>query len=108
MMDALKPTGKQFDDFIGLYNSPAWPSDGVGLPTEMGEAIYSGKRLYITYVDKDGEQTERWVTPMQVIGLADYIYLRGYCHLRKSERTFRLDRILKVKVGLINGNRRGG
>jgi DNA polymerase-3 subunit epsilon len=102
MMDALKPTGKQFEDFIGLYNSPAWPRDGVGLPTEMGEAIYSGKRLYITYVDKDGEQTERWVTPMQVIGLADYIYLRGYCHLRKSERTFRLDRILKVQVEVKN------
>jgi DNA polymerase-3 subunit epsilon len=98
MMDALKPIGKQFDEFIGLYNSPAWPRDGVGLPTEMGEAIYSGKRLFITYIDKSGEQTERWVTPMQVIGLSDYIYLRGFCHLRNDERTFRLDRIVRVRV----------
>lgn len=98
MMDALKPTGKQFDEFIGLYSSPAWPRDGVGLPTELGEAIYGGKRLLITYIDKSGEQTERWVTPIQVLGLADYIYLRGYCHLRQSERTFRLDRIVSVKV----------
>ncbi|HEY3311255.1 MAG TPA: exonuclease domain-containing protein [Anaerolineales bacterium] len=98
MMDALKKTGKQFDEFIGLYNSPAWPRDGVGLPTEIGEAIYSGKRLLITYIDKDGEQTERWVTPLQVLGLSDYIYLRGYCHLRGGERTFRLDRIVRVRV----------
>jgi DNA polymerase-3 subunit epsilon len=98
MMDALKPTGKLLDDFIGIYNSPAWPSDGIQLPTELGEAIYSGKRVEISYIDKDGEQTRRWITPMQVMGLQDYIYLRAYCHLRKDERTFRLDRIVEVRV----------
>ena len=98
MMEALKPTGKRLDDFIGIYNSPAWPNDGIQLPTELGEAIYSGKRIEITYVDKDGEKTTRWITPIQVIGLQDYIYLRAYCHLREDERTFRLDRIVEVRV----------
>lgn len=98
MMEALKPTGKLLDDFIGIYNSPAWPNDGIQLPTELGEAIYGGKRIEITYIDKDGEQTRRWITPIQVIGLQDYIYLRAYCHLREDERTFRLDRIVKVRV----------
>jgi len=98
MMDALKPAGKSLDDFIGLYNSPAWPNDGIQLPTQLGEAIYSGKRLQITYVDKDGEMTERWVTPLQVLGLTDYLYLRAFCHLRNDERTFRLDRIVEVRV----------
>jgi DNA polymerase III subunit epsilon len=100
MMDSLKPTGKQFDEFIGLYSSPAWPHDGIQfqLPTELNELIQSGKRLFITYIDKEGERTERWVTPMQVLGLSDYIYLRGYCHLRNDERTFRLDRIVSIKV----------
>jgi len=98
MLDVLKASGMQFDRYIGLYNSPAWPRDGIGLPTQMGEAIYSGKRLLLKYIDRDGEQTERWVTPMQVLGLSDYIYLRGYCHLRKSERTFRLDRIVSMSV----------
>lgn len=98
MMDALKPSGKLLDDFIGIYNSPAWPRDGIQLPTELGEAIYSGKRVEITYVDKDGETTRRWITPMQVMGLQDYLYLRAYCHLREDERTFRLDRIVEVRV----------
>ena len=35
---------------------------------------------------------------MQVLGLSDYIYLRAYCHLREDERTFRLDRIVEVRV----------
>jgi DNA polymerase III subunit epsilon len=98
MMDALKGTGKTLEDFIGLYNSPAWPNDGIQLPTTLGEAIYGGRRLNITYVDKGGKQTTRLVTPIQVMGLADYIYLRAYCHLRKSERTFRLDRIVKISM----------
>ncbi len=98
MLDALKPRGKHFEEFIGLYNSPAWPRDGIQLPTGLGEAIYSGKRLFITYIDKDGEKTARWVTPLQVIGLADYLYMRAFCHLREGERTFRLDRIVSLSV----------
>ncbi len=98
MMDALKELNKPLDDYIGIYNSPAWPDEGIQLPIELGEAIYGGKRMLIRYVDKDGEQTERWVTPRQVIGLSDYIYLQAYCHLREAERSFRLDRIVHVSV----------
>jgi DNA polymerase-3 subunit epsilon len=95
MMDALKPLGKKVDDFIGLYNSPAWPRDGIQLPTGLGEAVTCGRRIHITYVDAAGERTARWITPLQVLGLSDYIYLRAYCHLRQAERSFRLDRIVE-------------
>ena len=98
MMDALKSANKPLDDFIGIYNSPAWPEEGVYLPTELSEAINSGKRLFIKYMDKDGEISERWITPKDVIGLSDYIYLQAYCHSREAERTFRLDRILGVEI----------
>ncbi len=98
MMDSLKPMDKPLDDFIGIYNSPAWPEEGVYLPTELSEAIHSGKRLFIKYMDKDGETSERWISPKDVIGLSDYIYLQAYCHTREAERTFRLDRILGVEV----------
>jgi DNA polymerase III subunit epsilon len=98
MMDSLKPNGKPLDDYIGIYNSPAWPQEGVYLPTELSEAINSGKRLFIKYMDKGGEISERWISPREVIGLADYIYLQAYCHTRNAERTFRLDRIIEVAV----------
>ena len=54
--------------------------------------------MFIKYVDGDGEETERWITPKQVTGLKDYIYLQAYCHLREDERSFRLDRIVHVEV----------
>ena len=98
MMDALKANGKPLDDYIGIYNSPAWPAEGIYLPTELSEAINSGKRLFIKYMDKDGETSQRWISPTEVVGLADYIYLQAYCHTREAERTFRLDRIIEVAV----------
>jgi DNA polymerase III epsilon subunit family exonuclease len=98
MMDRLKQFNKPLDDYIGIYNSPAWPNEGIQLPTELGEAIYSNRRLFIKYIDGGGEETQRWITPKQVMGLADYIYLQAHCHLRNAERSFRLDRIVEVQV----------
>ena len=98
MMEQMKQFNKPLDEYIGIYNSPAWPDEGIELPTELGEAIYSNKRMFIRYVDGDDGETERWITPKQVMGLKDYIYLQAYCHLREDERSFRLDRIVEVKV----------
>ena len=98
MMDGLKQYNRPLDDYIGIYNSPVWPNDGIQLPTELGEAIYSNKRIFIRYVDGDGNMSERWITPKQVMGLADYVYLQAHCHLRNAERNFRLDRIVEVKI----------
>ena len=98
MMDGLKQFNKPLDEYIGIYNSPVWPNEGIQLPTELGEAIYSQKKLFIRYVDTKGEQTERWITPKQVMGLSDYVYLKAHCHLRNDERNFRLDRIIEVRV----------
>ena len=98
MMEAVQPPGGKLDDFIGIYNSPTWPNDGIQLPVELDEAIQSGKRLYINYTDSKGQRSERWVTPYQVTGLSDYLYLRAYCHLRNAERSFRLDRVVRIGV----------
>ena len=98
MMESLKQFNKPLDEYIGIYNSPVWPNDGIQLPTELGEAIYGSKRMFIRYVNGEGEKTERWITPKQVMGLSDYVYLKAHCHLRNAERNFRLDRIIEVKV----------
>ena len=98
MMESLKELNKPLDDYIGIYNSPVWPNDGIQLPTELGEAIYSNKPMFIRYVNGEGQVTERWITPKQVMGLSDYVYLKAHCHLRNDERNFRLDRIIEVKV----------
>jgi DNA polymerase-3 subunit epsilon len=104
MMDGLKEFKRPIDDYIGIYNSPVWPNEGIQLPTELGEAIYSQKKLLIRYVDGDNKQTERWITPKQVMGLSDYVYLKAHCHLRNAERNFRLDRIIEIRVEIENEN----
>jgi DNA polymerase III epsilon subunit family exonuclease len=98
MMEQLKGYNKPLDEYIGIYNSPAWPDEGIQLPTMLGEAIYGGKRMFIRYVDGKENVSERWITPKQITGLADYVYLTAHCHLRDAERNFRLDRIFEVKV----------
>ncbi|MGB7874010.1 MAG: exonuclease domain-containing protein [Anaerolineales bacterium] len=98
MMEAIQPPGGKLDEYIGIYNSPAWSKDSVQLPTELNEAIQSEKRLFITYLDGKGNRSERWVTPFQVIGLSDYLYLHAHCHLRNAERSFRLDRVIKIGI----------
>jgi DNA polymerase III subunit epsilon len=98
MMEAIRPPGGKLDDFIGIYNSPTWPDDGIHLPVELNESIKSGARMRITYVDGMGNRSKRWITPYQVIGLSDYLYLNAYCHLRNAERSFRLDRILDISI----------
>jgi DNA polymerase III epsilon subunit family exonuclease len=98
MMESMKQFNKPLEEYIGIYNSPVWPNDGIQLPTELGEAIYANKRLFIRYMDGDGRETRRWIMPKQVMGLSDYVYLQAHCHLRNAERNFRLDRIIEVRV----------
>jgi DNA polymerase-3 subunit epsilon len=98
MLEAIKPPGGALDEFIGIYNSPVWSKDSIQLPTELEEVIQGGSRLHITYVDGKGKRSKRWITPYQVIGLSDYLYLHAHCHLRKAERSFRLDRVIEVSV----------
>jgi DNA polymerase III epsilon subunit family exonuclease len=98
MLDSLKSINVDFNSFIGIYNSPTAPREAIQLPTRLAEALKSGKRLFIAYTDKSGEQTRRWIQPIEVIQLQDYIYLRAMCQLREEERTFRLDRITSIKV----------
>ncbi len=97
LMEGLRGM-KDLNDFIGIYNSPAWPREAFELPTRLAEAVKAQQKIHITYVDREGETTERDITPLQVTGLADYIYLRAHCHLRNDERSFRLDRITEFKA----------
>jgi DNA polymerase III epsilon subunit family exonuclease len=70
----------------------------IPLPPDIAEAISSGKRLFLKYVDGRGEQTERWVTPLHINGFEDALSLVAFCHLRGEKRQFRLDRIVEMKI----------
>ena len=74
------------------------PTIAEPLPPEITEALASGKRLFLEYVDAEGEKTTRRVTPQQIIGAGDTLSLVAYCYLRDATRQFRLDRIVKMEI----------
>lgn len=74
------------------------------LPPALEEALRSHRKLFVRYVDEFGGKTERWISVMDVRAQKDaraqkeYIYVRAFCHLREAERSFRLDRVVEMKV----------
>lgn len=68
------------------------------LPPLVQEALASKKDLLIRYVDQKGTETQRRITPKQILVLRDYIYVSAYCHLRNEDRSFRLDRITEIEI----------
>jgi DNA polymerase-3 subunit epsilon len=86
------------DEIIDRYVSPMETPVALDLPPLIEEAFASKKRLFICYMDKKGRETQRWITPKQVLALNDYIYVAAHCHLRDEERYFRLDRIVEMKL----------
>lgn len=104
-----------FDYIVGELNPPtlgdllhmqggtvAWADTSVRedlpLPPALEEALRSQRKLFMCYVDEFGSKTERWVSVMDVRAQKEYIYVRAFCHLRDAERSFRLDRVVEMKV----------
>jgi len=66
------------------------------------KAIDSGHFLEITYLKSKDEKSKRLIKPRRV-GQMEYLGkgfmgLTAYCHSRKEERTFRVDRILTMRL----------
>ena len=57
------------------------------------DAVAAGTQLEFDYLSSRGERERRRVDPLRIESIDQDWYLRGWCHLRKAIRTFRLDRI---------------
>lgn len=90
----------------GWYSRPPdmeWDGSGLhcpieGLPPLIEQAMRARSALRITYQGSDGKQSERVVQPRKVTLRAEATYLVAYCHLKRQERNFRLDRILELRI----------
>jgi proteasome accessory factor C len=69
------------------------------LVEQIEVAIAKGKALEIVYLSgsKD-ESTERLVLPLELYQQNSYTYLNAWCQTSEGERTFRLDRLISLKV----------
>jgi DNA polymerase-3 subunit epsilon len=86
------------EQYVSISAPPAPVSTTLNLPPLIQEALASKKDLLIRYVDQKGRETQRRITPKQIMVLQDYIYLSAHCHLRDEDRSFRLDRITEMKL----------
>lgn len=69
----------------------------VDLPSPMLQALRERRRLHLHYLSAEGP-TERWVEPLGVTTRSHKLCLIAFCHLRQEHRTFRLDRIVAMRL----------
>lgn len=66
------------------------------------KALEEGRTLTITYLKANDEKSRRTITPLFVGKMAfkgkEYLGISGFCHKRREERVFRVDRILEMQV----------
>ena len=103
---ARKLRSTEIERAITPYYPPVTSPQELNLPPVIEEALQSKKRLFIRYVDRKGDVSERWITPKQILALNDYLYMVAHCHLRDEERNFRLDRIEQMEIEKQSSNRR--
>ncbi len=77
-----------------------WPRGypRAALPDVLAEALDRRRLLFLRYRSSEGEVTERSVEPLRVGTYQGIVYLVARCTLRGEQRTFRLDRILEMRL----------
>lgn len=66
----------------------------IQLPPLLANAMTTQSDLKIKYVSQVGTINSRRITPRYATRHQSTTYLIAYCHLRKQQRTFRIDRIM--------------
>lgn len=83
-----------------VQNEPWRPPEARPFPPSRNAVSPApGERdVDIEYADADGVVTNRRVTIWEASFDGSALYIRGFCHARGAERTFRADRILRLSV----------
>jgi predicted DNA-binding transcriptional regulator YafY len=64
----------------------------------LAEAIRRRRRIRVTYRAFSGDETRRELSPQGLVVHSGRWYLAAYDHLRDDLRTFRVDRMLRLRV----------
>ena len=77
---------------------PVVAPEPVPVPSVIEQAIIARRVLWICYLDRDGNLTERDVEPVVFMAGHSGWYLVGWCRVRDAARCFRVDRIQQAEV----------
>lgn len=101
--DALRDQVQATQRTVGLGltgGSAAGPVGDLdtGALLSLGAATHDRRQVRIRYLARSEAATERVVDPYGIVFQSGRWYLTGWDHLRRAERTFRLDRIRSHEV----------
>ncbi|MBA2362599.1 MAG: YafY family transcriptional regulator [Chloroflexia bacterium] len=80
---------------IGVRGAAVAPPNAVVVALSSGAR--DGRRVWMRYRSSMGEETEREFDTYGLVYRDGRWYATGYCHLRRGQRLFRLDRIVVVE-----------
>jgi predicted DNA-binding transcriptional regulator YafY len=74
------------------------PPVAAELTAELRRAVRDGRKMAISYSDKEGQATERTIWPFGLGYFEEVLVVLAWCELRQDLRHFRCDRIVRWKV----------
>jgi predicted DNA-binding transcriptional regulator YafY len=63
----------------------------------LSESVQARRRVWLRYTDAQGGETAREFDPYGLAYVSGRWYVAGYCHLRRDQRVFRIDRIARIE-----------
>jgi len=97
---ALRESIGTVQDVIAIEPGPWVVTTPVEHLIRAASAIRIGRRIRFDYKAHDGAATRRQIEPYGLMHTDGRWYLIVYCLSRKALRTFRLDRVSKLEIGV--------
>jgi len=95
----LPKRGRDAVDTPAVFVGPDTPGPTAAVSVgQFRQAIRSGRKVRITYVDAQGLGSERILWPIGLAFMEDVRLVVAWCELRGAFRHFRLDRILSAQT----------
>ena len=82
---------------VSVATSAPTATPSVTTVAVLSLATQHGQRVRLRYRAGQADETERLYDPYGVVYHEGFWYTIGYCHLRQSQRLFRLDRIIQIE-----------
>ncbi|GCE14145.1 helix-turn-helix transcriptional regulator [Tengunoibacter tsumagoiensis] len=86
------------EETVIFENSSAHVAPAIAAVTMLSLAVKGELSVHLRYRTSPLEVTERLFDPYGVVAHEGFWYTIGYCHLRQTQRLFRLDRIDKIAI----------
>ncbi|OYT90899.1 MAG: transcriptional regulator [Burkholderiales bacterium PBB3] len=98
MPDKLKSTLRAVSSSIELDQRAAAGGLQMAVLATLTLATEKQQRVQLSYQAPTGPATQRLLDPWGLAYYAGHWYAIGHCHMRRAQRSFRLDRILSVET----------